>query len=309
MSLAVPGFVHYLLGPGSTWWDAGLAVIDVAVVGYLAYRVLLLIRGTRAINILVGLFLLGLGYVASQWANLVTLNWLLGHFLTYSFIFGVIVLFQADIRRGLAHLGRGSFFGGLAPDDRRAQAGLVDSVARAAVELARLRRGGLIVLECLADLGEVIETGVKLDAVPSPELLLAIFHPSGALHDGAVVLQRGRVAAASCLLPLTVAPAERDLGTRHRAAIGLAEEVDAVVVVVSEERGEISLAVNGSLHRGLDEGKLRDLLTRLLASPQPGGVAAVMARLGMASRPGGAARRPAGASTDKKRAEDDRAAV
>src|SRR3990172_693946 len=217
MSLAVPGFVHYLLGPGSTWWDAGLAVIDVAVVGYLAYRVLLLIRGTRAINILVGLFLLGLGYVASQWANLVTLNWLLGHFLTYSFIFGVIVLFQADIRRGFAHLGRGSFFGGLAPDDRRAQAGLVDSVARAAVELARprrgggVRRGGLIVLECLADLGEVIETGVKLDAVPSPELLLAIFHPSGALHDGAVVLRRGRVAAASCLLPLTVAPPQPDL--------------------------------------------------------------------------------------------------
>src|SRR6266487_4471642 len=120
--VAVPGIVQYLLGPGSTWRDVGLAVVDLAVVGYLIYRVLLLIRGTRATNVLVGLFVLGLGYLGSQWANLVTLNWLLGHFLSYSFIFGVIVLFQADIRRGLAHLGRGSFLGWLAPDDRSDQA-------------------------------------------------------------------------------------------------------------------------------------------------------------------------------------------
>ncbi len=304
MTLAVPGFVHYLLGPGSTWWDVGLATLDVAVVGYLAYRVLLLIRGTRAINVLVGLFLLGLGYVASQWANLVTLNWLLGHFLSYSFIFGVIVLFQADIRRGLAHLGRGSFLGWLAPDDRREQAGLIEAVARAAVELSRQRRGALIVLERLADLGEVIETGVKLDAVASPELLLAVFHPSGALHDGAVVLQRGRVAAASCLLPLTATPTVRDLGTRHRAALGLAEEVDAAVVIVSEERGEVSLAVDGELHRGLDEGGLRAFLTRLLAPSRPVAAAGLMARLGRAPGPG-----PEGSAADRKRAEDDRAAV
>ncbi len=296
MTLGVPGFVQFLLGPGSTWKDVARAIVDVLVVGYLIYRTLLLIRGTRAINVLVGLFVLGLGYLGSQWANLVTLNWLLGHFLTYSFIFGVIVLFQADIRRGLAHLGRGSFLGGLAPDERRDQAGLVDAVARASAELSSRRRGALIVLERLGDLGEVIETGVKIDGVPSAELLLTIFHPNGALHDGAAVLQRGRLAAASCLLPLTATPTARDLGTRHRAALGLAEELDAAVVVVSEERGEISLAVDGVLHRGLDEGALRSLLARLIA-PQQGGVGAFLARI-----------RGAGPNARKK-AEDDRAAV
>lgn len=297
MTLEVPGAVQYLLGPGSSWKDVARAIVDVVVVGYLIYRILMLIRGTRATNVLVGLFVLGLGYLGSQWANLVTLNWLLGHFLSYSFIFGVIVLFQADIRRGLAHLGRGSFLGALAPDERRDQAGLVDAVARAAAELSSRRRGALIALERLGDLGEVIETGVKIDGVPSAELFLAIFHPSGALHDGAAVVQRGRLAAASCLLPLTATPTARDLGTRHRAALGLAEEVDAAVVVVSEERGEISMAVDGVLHRGLDEGALRGLLARLL-TPKRGGVAALLARFGRAGNP------RAG-----KKAEDDRAAV
>ena len=273
--VAVPGVFQYLLGPGSTWRDVGLAFVDLAVVGYLIYRVLLLIRGTRAINVLVGLFLLGIGFLGSQWANLVTLNWLLGHFLSYSFIFGVIVLFQADIRRGLAHLGRGSFLVALVPDEQRAQVGLIDCVARAAADLSRRRRGALVVLERQAELGEIVETGVKLDAAPSTELLLALFQPGGALHDGAVVLQRGRLAAAGCLLPLSASPQLRELGTRHRAAVGLAEEVDAAVVVVSEERGEISVAVDGVLHRALDEAALRQLLARLLVRAKPRGVAAL----------------------------------
>jgi diadenylate cyclase len=279
LAVAVPGFVRYLLGPGTSWREVALALADLVVVGYLVYRVLLLIRGTRAINILVGLFLLGIGYLASQWANLVALNWLLGHFLSYSFIFGVIVLFQADIRRGLAHLGRGSFLVGLSADERHVQVGLVDAVARAAVELSRARRGALIAVERIGDLSEIAETGVRLDAAPSAELLLALFYPGGALHDGAVVLQRGRVAAARCLLPLTVSTKLRDLGTRHRAAVGLAEEVDAAVVVISEERGEISLAVEGQLHRGLDEGALRQFLARLLVDPEPRGMAGWLARL------------------------------
>src|SRR5918911_2147095 len=128
--------MQYLLGPGTTWRDVLLALVDVAVVGFLVYRVLLLIRGTRAIHVLVGLLLLGLGYLGSQWANLVTLNWLLGHFLTYSFIFGVIVLFQADIRRGLAQLGRGRFLWDLVGDGYAAQAGVAEAVARAAAGLS-----------------------------------------------------------------------------------------------------------------------------------------------------------------------------
>jgi diadenylate cyclase len=282
-AVAVPGLVQYLLGPGSGWRDAVLACLDLGVVAFLVHRVLLLIRGTRALNVLVGLFLLGIGYLASQWANLVALNWLLGHFLSYSFIFGVIVLFQADIRRGLARLGRGSFLVASSLDERRAQSGVVDAVARAAVELSRARHGALIALERTGDLSEVAEGGVRIDAAPSAELLLALFHPGGALHDGAAVLQRGRVAAARCLLPLTSSHALSDLGTRHRAAVGLSEEVDAAVVVVSEERGEISLAVDGALHRALDEGALRRQLARLLVEPAPRGVAALLGRL--ASRP------------------------
>jgi diadenylate cyclase len=153
--------------------------------------------------------------------------------------------------------------------------GLIDCVARAAADLSRRRRGALVVLERQAELGEIVETGVKLDAAPSTELLLALFQPGGALHDGAVVLQRGRLAAAGCLLPLSASPQLRELGTRHRAAVGLAEEVDAAVVVVSEERGEISVAVDGFLHRALDEAALRQLLARLLVRAKPRGVAAL----------------------------------
>jgi diadenylate cyclase len=298
MPLTVPGVVKYLLGPGSTWRDVLGAFVDWAVVAFLVYRVLLLIRGTRAIHVLIGLFVLGIGYLASQWANLVTLNWLLGSFLSYSFIFGVIVLFQADIRRGLARLGRGSFLRALAPDERREQAGVVESVARAALELAQGRCGGLIVVERVADLSEVAETGIQVDAALTTELLVALFQPGGPLHDGAVVVRRGRVVAARCLLPLSAAPQLRDVGTRHRAALGLAEEVDAVVVVVSEERGEVSLAVDGVFHRRLDEGTLREQLATLVVPVPQKGMSALLARLGRAA-PGG---RP-------KPREKDRAAV
>ncbi len=280
----LPSAVQYVLGPGATWTDVGRSVVDVAVLGYLFYRVLLLIRGTRAIRVLTGLFVLSAAYLVSQWANLVTVKWFLGSFLSYV-IFGMIVLFQADIRRGLAHLGRGGgLLAGPAGEERRAQSGTIETVARAAAELSRSRVGALIVLERLGDVDEVVETGVRLDAVLSPELLLSIFHGGGALHDGAVVVHRGRVVAASCLLPLATRVTARELGTRHRAALGLAEEVDAVVVVVSEERGEISVAMEGELHRGLDEDALRQLLARQLLPPKPGGPAR-WRRLGRA-RPG-----------------------
>lgn len=283
-----PSAVQYVLGPGTTWTDVGRSIVDVAVLGYLFYRVLLLIRGTRAIRILGGLFLLCLAYLVSQWANLVTLNWFLGSFLSYSFIFGMIVLFQTDIRRGLARLGRGGgVLAGLAGDERRAQSGTIETVARAAAELSRRKRGALIVLKRLGDLDELVETGVRLDAVLSHELLLAIFQVGGPLHDGAVVVAHERVVAASCLLPLTTTPTERELGTRHRAALGLVEEMDAAVLVVSEERGEISLAVDGELHRGLDEDALRRLLARLFLPPTSGALATLRTRLGRMRRGSG----------------------
>jgi diadenylate cyclase len=212
----------------------------------------------------------------------------------------VIVLFQSDIRRALAQLGRGSrWLVALAPEERRTQSELVGVVARAAAELSRARVGALMVIERVADLEEVVQSGVQLEAAPSAELLLSIFQHASPLHDGAVVLRRGRVAASGCLLPLTSTPIVRDLGTRHRAALGLAEEVDALVVVVSEERGEISLAVDGTLSRGLDEGALRRELARLLVPVSAGPVEGLLVRLGL---------RPPRRAGDAK-PEGDRAAL
>lgn len=274
----------YLIGPDVTLGDLALALVDIGLVAYLVYRVLRVIRGTRAVAVLFGLFLLGLGYLGAQAAGLETLSWVLGHFLSYSFIFGVIVLFQADIRRALAELGRSSrLLAALSRDDLATQRGTVDAVVKAAAELARRRHGALVVLERSADLSDVVDSGLRVDAAVTAELLLSIFLPQGPIHDGAAVIQGARLAAAGCLLPLSGADAPQELGTRHRAALGLAEEVDAAVVVVSEERGEISVALEGSLHRALDEKALRALLYSLFVTT---------GRVG----PGGAAGRPAPAA-------------
>jgi len=257
-------FLRYLLGPDATLADALLAAVDVAVVAYLCYRVLLLIRGTRAVAILAGLLVVGLAYLGAEWVGLLTLSWLLGHFLSYSFIFGVIILFLPDIRRALAELGRSSrLLTSFVHGDRDARLETVDAVVRAAIDLARRRVGALIVLERTATLTDLADSGLRLDAAVTPELLVSLFLPSGPIHDGAVVVQGNRLTAAGCLLPLSTAAASAELGTRHRAALGLAEELDAAVVVVSEERGEISVALDGALRRHLDESRLRSLLNGL----------------------------------------------
>ncbi len=276
----MPHFIRYLLGPDATAGEALLALVDVGLVAFLCYRVLLVIRGTRAVAILSGLLVLGLGYLGAEWAGLLTLSWLLGHFLSYSFVFGVVVLFLPDIRRALAELGRGSrLLTGLVGGDRDAEHAMVDAVVRASVDLARRRVGALLVLERSAGLADLADSGLRLDAFVTPELIVSLFQPTAPVHDGAVVLRGGRALAAGCLLPLSTAPAAAELGTRHRAALGLAEEVDAAVVVVSEERGEISVAVDGALDRDLDEARLRAVLIGLFVAPRrPGRSPAPSAR-------------------------------
>jgi diadenylate cyclase len=265
----------FLIGPDATARDALLALIDVALVAFVCYHVLRFIRGTRATAILVGLLLLALVYAGAQAAGLATLSWLLGHFLSYSFIFGVIVLFQADLRRALAELGRSSrlswIVARLRKDDRAAQLGALEAIVKAALELARRRVGALVVVERSADLSDLAGSGLRVDAAVTPELLVAIFQRSSPIHDGAAVVQGTRVAAAACLLPLSAAPAAPELGTRHRAAMGLVEEADAAVVVVSEERGEISVALDGALHRALDEKALRAILYGAFVGAERGG--------------------------------------
>lgn len=248
----------------ATWSRWVLRAVDLLLVWYAIYRILLLIKGTRAVQMLMGLFLILGAFFASRVLGLVTLHWLIGNFISYSFIFALIVLFQHDIRRGLQRLGGSSWIGA---GDQRAGTALVEEVVKGAAALASRGLGALVVIERIADLDDYCEQGVRLDAVVSRELLLSIFHPASPLHDGAAVLQKGRVVAAAVFLPLTSADTvDRDLGTRHRAALGLSEEVDAAILVVSEERGEISLALEGRLERDLDQATLR---RRLLALSAP----------------------------------------
>jgi len=235
-------------------------VIDILLVTIGIYWLLILIRGTRAFQILLGLLVLFAASVASEIFQLVTLRTLLENFVQYGVLI-VIVLFQHDIRRALARVGRG-FFPSVALQ-RETQ--ILEEVVRASQELARKRIGALMVLERETQLDDQIETGTTLDAAVNKELLVSIFNPYSPLHDGAIVVQNGRLAFAGCILPLTLREDLPDgVGTRHRAAVGLTEETDAVVVVVSEETGAMSVVLGGALVQGLDGPRLRGVLRDIL---------------------------------------------
>lgn len=242
-----------------SWWD----VVDILVMAVLIYEGLKLIRGTRAAQMVVGSAVIAFLYFFSQWAPLETVNWAIRNIFGY-IVFAAIVLFQADLRRALAHFGRTEVFRLLG---RRAEVEdeVVEEVVVAATSLAEKRIGAIIVLERAIGLRNFVESGIPLDARVTHDLLVTIFQPSAPLHDGAVIIQEDRIAAAACFLPLTVNPQlSRELGSRHRAAIGLTEENDAVALVVSEESGKISLAVEGRIERGLGASSLRTRLQQLL---------------------------------------------
>jgi diadenylate cyclase len=240
--------------PTPRWQD----VLDVLIVAYVFYRVALLIRGTRAIQMVAGLGILAAVFVTSQMLGLFTLNWLLNNFLG-SLIIILVVIFQADIRRALIGVGARSLF------SSRAASGVAQELAAAAAWLSARRIGGLIVVEQEVGLQDVVDTGRAIDGRVSPELLETIFMRGSPLHDGAVIVKGDQLLAAGCLLPLSTNPSvSLNLGTRHRAAIGLTEDNDAAVIVVSEEDGTISLARKGELLRGL---KPQDLIEALQALP------------------------------------------
>ncbi len=236
------------------WQD----VVDILLVAFVIYHVILLVKGTRAMQMILGLGLVFLAMVISRRLELETINWIVGNFLS-SFILVIIILFQSDIRRALARMGRGPFFASGAEASQT-----LEEVVRSAVSLASRMLGGLIVLERHMGLADYAERGTLVDARVSRELLVSIFQPPGPLHDGAVIISGDRIKAARCLLPLSTNPnLGRHLGTRHRAALGLSEESDAVCVVVSEERGRVSVAVDGRLTPDLDAAALRTLLFEL----------------------------------------------
>ena len=236
------------------WRDA----LDIALVGVLLYQVIQLLRGSRALAVLTGLGLLTGLYFMSRSMGLYTLSWLLQHIFSSLFIL-IVVIFQSDIRQALGEVGSRHFF-----RKRNLHEGMVEEVVSACVEMARLRVGALIVFERSMRLGDMVKReSVPLDARLSRQLLMNIFYPKAPLHDGAVVISRGRILAAACILPLAEARGQ-SFGTRHRAALGATAESDAVVVVVSEERGEISVAIKGELVRNLDATRLRQVLHDVL---------------------------------------------
>ncbi len=235
--------------------------VDILIVALGIYSLLLLIRGTRAFQMLVGLFLIVAVLVISQYFQLFTTQWVLDNFLG-SFAILIVVIFQHDIRRALAKVGRGVFFPQMG---RGEETQVLEEVVRASQSCATKRIGALIVLERETALENHLEGGRPLDAKVVRDLLLSIFIPGSPLHDGAVLVQRGRIVAAGCLLPLTRNPdVDHELGTRHRAAIGLTEETDAVVVVVSEQTGNVSVVEGGVIEVAADMNALRTLLTDAL---------------------------------------------
>jgi diadenylate cyclase len=237
--------------PRMTWWDA----VDILIVSILIYEALKLIRGTRAMQMAAGTVLVLLLFYVSQRFPLQTVAWLIRNVLVY-LVFAAIVLFQSDIRRALSHLGSAPFFRYFGRAERAAET--IEEVMTAAGMLSKSKVGALIILEREIGLRNYVESGIPIDAEVSYDLLTTIFAPTTRLHDGAVIIQEDRIAAAACFLPLTVKPGlDRDLGTRHRAAIGLTEECDAIAVVISEERGEISLALRGAIHRHLSPEELK----------------------------------------------------
>ena len=229
-------------------------LLDILIISFVFYKLFQLIRGGRALQMVVGTVLLVLLFFASRWADLTALNWLLSNTLAY-IGFAVIVLYQQELRRGLANLGRAPLFRFLNPS--RSQ-GTLDEIVFSVLSLAERRIGAILVLERDIGLRSYVEGGVRLDAVVTYDLLLAVFNPKSPLHDGAVIIQGDRAAAAACFLPISINPQlSKELGTRHRAAIGVTEDTDAVAIVVSEETGRVSFMQDGGLVSGLDSEQLR----------------------------------------------------
>ncbi|WP_366923156.1 diadenylate cyclase CdaA [Metallumcola ferriviriculae] len=245
--------------------DYLLMVVDISLVAFVIYKGTMLIRGTRAVQLLKGLAVLVAASFASKRLGLTAINWMLDQ-TRIAILVALPIVFQPELRRALEQLGRGKFFARplstLGPDD---MSRLIGDVIRAVNVLAKNKDGALIVIERETGLNDYIETGIKMDGVVTVELLTNVFVPTTPLHDGAAIIRGDRVAAAGCFLPLTDSPyLSSQLGTRHRAALGISEISDAVVVIVSEETGTISVAEEGKLTRYLDENTLRETLEDLL---------------------------------------------
>lgn len=238
-------------------------LLDVLLVWYVLYKILTLIKGTKAVQLLKGIFVIIIAKIATTAFGLDTLDWLLEEVINWGFL-AIIIIFQPEIRRALEQLGRGKIFQRTTSQQDEEQSRLIEAMKKSVSYMAKRRIGALISIEKETGLNEYIETGIKMNAEISSELLINIFIPNTPLHDGAVIMQKDKIAAAACYLPLSESAfISKELGTRHRAALGLSEVTDAIVVIVSEETGAISVAFDGKIDRNLSidefEAKLRNL--------------------------------------------------
>jgi diadenylate cyclase len=261
--------LSFISGVFASPWDIIRSLIDISIVAYVFYRLIGLIRSTRAEQLLKGLVLLLIFTVSASYLKLDMVNWLVEK-LWILFAITLPIVFQPEIRRFLEQLGRGSFFTSHRPLSLMEEyANIIFEVSEAAKVLARNRVGALIVLTRETGIAEYLDSGVKIDALVSSGLLINVFVPNTPLHDGAVIISKGRIERAACFLPLSVNPnLDKELGTRHRAALGISEVSDALVIVISEETGTISLAREGKLQRYLDGDSLKEILTREMKSPE-----------------------------------------
>ncbi len=240
------------------WTSAIRDIIDVLIVAYVFYRLILLIKGTRAVELLKGLVLLFITALLSDWLGFTTISWILRNSMTF-LVVALPIVFQPELRRALEHLGRGRFFNPVAVDREKTSR----EIASAAFRLSEKGWGGIIVIERETGLKDFIEEGTILDSVISTQLLIGIFSPKNPLHDGAVIISDGRIKAASCVLPLAeTSKLKGSPGTRHRAGIGITEHSDALALVISEETGTVSLIDSGRMRRFFDQDSLQEKLQR-----------------------------------------------
>lgn len=244
------------------------SIVDILLVWYVIYKLIMVIKGTKAVQLLKGIFVILLVKIVSDYSGLKTLSWIMEQAITWGFL-AIIIIFQPELRRALEQLGRGRFFSRTNNQEDDEQEKAVEAIVKAADYMAKRRIGALISVERETGMSEYIETGIPLHAKISSELLINTFIPNTPLHDGAVIIQKNSVAAAACYLPLSESPfISKELGTRHRAALGISEVTDSITVIVSEETGSISLTKNGELHRELNLSTFRDLLSNELLAKQ-----------------------------------------
>ncbi|MBO1627723.1 TIGR00159 family protein [Bacillus sp. AFS023182] len=235
-------------------------ILDIAVVWFVIYKLIHVIRGTKAVQLLKGITVIIIVRILSYLFELHTLQWLTDQALTWGFL-AVIIIFQPELRRALEQLGRGSLFSRAIGQEEEEYEIVANAVAKATEYMGKRRIGALITLSRETGMGDYVETGIPLNANVSSELLINIFIPNTPLHDGAVIMQGNTIKAAACYLPLSESPfISKELGTRHRAAMGVSEVTDSITVVVSEETGQISLTKNGELHRDLKVEQLKEML-------------------------------------------------